>query len=112
MNNETQESVKHPFNHRPLHNEHNQSPLKTPSHVMSGTTPANQIEALTPPNEVVQIQNGQANGPNQLPKDKNRDLSTAKTAQSTPVNPNPNASRTIGHYVVGKSPLSFAFNPV
>jgi 5'-AMP-activated protein kinase catalytic alpha subunit len=30
-------------------------------------------------------------------------LSTAKTAQSTPQNANPNANRTIGHYVVGRS---------
>ena len=29
-------------------------------------------------------------------------MSTAKTAQSTPQNANPNANRTIGHYVVGK----------
>jgi hypothetical protein len=35
-------------------------------------------------------------------KDRSRDLSTAKTAQSTPQNGNPNANRTIGHYVVGK----------
>ena len=35
-------------------------------------------------------------------KDRSRDLSTAKTAQSTPHNANPNANRTIGHYVVGK----------
>ena len=35
-------------------------------------------------------------------KDRSRDLSTAKTAQSTTANANPNANRTIGHYVVGK----------
>ena len=44
---------------------------------------------------------GGQNGATQ-PKDRNRDLSTAKTAQSTPQNGNPNANRTIGHYVVGK----------
>ena len=34
---------------------------------------------------------------------RNRDLSTAKTAHSTNNNTNPNANRTIGHYLVGRS---------
>ena len=39
-------------------------------------------------------------------KDRSRDLSTAKTAQSTTATANPNANRTIGHYVVGKYSLT------
>lgn len=35
----------------------------------------------------------------------------AKTAQSTPQNPNPNANRTIGHYLVGKFPSSLTLSP-
>ena len=45
---------------------------------------------------------GSGGGANANAKDRSRDLSTAKTAQSTPQNGNPNANRTIGHYVVGK----------
>jgi hypothetical protein len=102
MNNETQESVKRLPHYGANQNEHNPLPGKTSTSHHAPSTPAYQIDNLAPPDDGTQNQNGQVNGSNQQVKDKIRDLSTAKTAQSTPVNPNPNASRTIGHYVVGK----------
>ena len=83
-------------------------------------TPTTQVQ---PPNAALKSNNDQQQPPtaqqapvtpsgiNQLPvqgrnatatNNKDRNLSTAKTAQSTPVNANPNANRTIGHYLVGK----------